>query len=188
MVVCEINDSYSLRSDDERCILFVQKPLIYESIELSRCAKERPIRRSQEVLFALLVGLLLVGGLHTPAHAHSKDQNDDRILGYWQRGDGEAVIEVTRHADGFHGVIVSSELRPEVVGVEVFRQLRYDAEEGAWHGRAYSIKRKREVRIDIEVPSADELKLTAHVLIFTRRVQFKRIPDEQVAGRQLADR
>jgi hypothetical protein len=183
-----MNDSYSLRSDDERCVFFVQKSLIYESIELSRRAKERPIRRSQEVLFALLVGLLLVGGLHTTTYADTKDQNDDRILGYWQRGEGEAIIEVRRKADGYSGVIVTSDRRPETVGIEVFRQLRYHEQEGAWHGRAYSIKRKREVRIDIEVPKADELELTAHILIFTRRVQFKRIPAVEVAGRQVADR
>ena len=138
--------------------------------------------------FALLAGLLVESGLHTTAYADTQEATDARILGYWQRGEGEAVIEVRRQADGYHGVIVSSERRPETVGIEVFRQLRYDAEEGAWHGRAYSIKRKREVPIDIEVPNADELKLTAHIMIFTRRVEFKRIPDEQVAGRQVADR
>ncbi len=150
--------------------------------------RSRSIRRFHEVLFALLAGLLVVSGVHTTAYADSKDANDARILGYWQRGEGEAIIEVKRQAKGYHGVIVSSELRPEIVGVEVFRRLRYDAKAGTWHGRAYSIKRKREFRIDIEVPHADELKLTAHVLIFSRRVQFKRIPDEVVAGRQLADR
>ena len=147
-----------------------------------------PILKSKAVLFASFAGLLFVGGFHTTADASGVAAKDSRILGYWQRGDGEAVIQVTRHADGYHGVIVSSEKRPEIVGVEVFRQLRYDAEAGAWHGRAYSIKRKREVRIDIEVPDQDQLELTAHVLIFSRRVHFKRIPDAQVAGRQVAER
>jgi hypothetical protein len=40
----------------------------------------------------------------------------------------------------------------------------------------------------LEVPKADQLELTAHIMIFTRRVEFKRIPDADVAGRQLADR
>ena len=136
----------------------------------------------------LLAGWLLVGSLHTTAYASEGDAKDEQILGYWQRGEGEAIIEVRRTAKGYHGVIVTSPLRPETVGIEVFRQLRYDAQEGAWHGRAYSIKRKREVRIDIEVPKADQLDLTAHILFFSRRVQFKRIADEDVAGRQLADR
>ena len=140
------------------------------------------------MLFALLAGLLVVGGLHTTAHADGKDAKDARILGYWQRGEGESIIEVRRKANGYHGVIVVGGQRPETVGIEVFRDLRYVAEEGAWHGRAYSIKRKREVRIDIEVPKADQLDLTAHILIFTRRVQFKRIPDADVAGHLLADR
>ena len=140
------------------------------------------------MLIASLVGLLVFGCLHTTAYASDTEAKDGRILGYWQRGEGEAVIEVKRQADGYHGVVVSSERKPEIVGIEVFRQLRYDAEAGTWHGRAYSIKRKREVPIDIEVPSANELKLIAHILIFTKRVRFQRIPNEKVAGRQVADR
>ena len=136
----------------------------------------------------LLAGLLFVGGLHTTAYAADEEAKDEQILGFWQRGEGEAIIEVRRKADVYSGVIVSSERRPETVGIEVFRDLRYDAKEGAWHGRAYSIKRKREVRIDIEVPKADELELTAHILIFTREVQFTRIPDAEVTGLQVADR
>jgi len=183
-----MDDSYGCGPTMNRAIFFVQKHPIYESIGLSRCVKEPPIRRSKESLFVLLAGLLFVGGLHTTAYASGVEENDGRILGYWQRGAGEAIIEVTRHAGGYHGVIVASEKRPEIVGVEVFRELRYDAKEGAWHGRAYSIKRKREVRIDIEVPSADQMELTAHVLIFQRNVQFTRIPNEAIAGRQVAKR
>ena len=141
-----------------------------------------------KVSFALLAGLLLVGGLHTAAHASGVEARDSQILGYWQRGEGEAIIEVRRSAEVYSGVIISSERRPETVGIEVFRELRYDPVKGTWHGRAYSIKRKREVRIDIEVPKADQLELTAHIMIFTRRVEFTRIPDADVVGRQLADR
>jgi hypothetical protein len=78
---------------------------------------------------------------------------------------------------------VWSERRPETVGIEVFRQLRYDLEEREWHGRAYSIKRKREVPIDIEVPAHDELELTAHILFFKKGVDFKRVPNAEVAAR-----
>jgi len=136
----------------------------------------------------LLAGWFTLGGLHIVAHAADEPGTATSILGYWQRGEGEAIIEVRRHSDGYHGVIVSSERRPETVGIVVFRELQYDEDAGAWHGRAYSIKRKREVPIDIEVPQANQLKLTAHILIFKKRVQFKRIPDAKVAGLQVADR
>jgi hypothetical protein len=140
------------------------------------------------VSLVLLAGWFILGGLHTVAYAADQPETDASILGYWQRGEGEAIIQVRRHADGYHGVIVRSERRPETIGIEVFRELRYDEAEGAWHGRAYSIKRKREVLIDIEVPHADKLELTAHILIFKKRVQFTRIPDAQVAGLQLSER
>ncbi|MGB5413839.1 MAG: hypothetical protein WBM96_00950 [Polyangiales bacterium] len=136
----------------------------------------------------LLAGWFILGGLHTVAHAADEPGTATRILGYWQRGEGEAIIEVTRHSAGYHGVIVSSERRPETVGIVVFRELQYDEEAGAWHGRAYSIKRKREVPIDIEVPHANELALTAHILIFKKRVKFRRIPNAQVEGLQVAER
>ena len=138
--------------------------------------------------FAFLAGWFILGGLPTAAYASDLPETDVTILGYWQRGEGEAIIEVRRQADGCHGIIVASERRPETVGIEVFRELRYDEEAGSWHGRAYSIKRKREVPIDIEVPQADRLELTAHILFFKKRVQFKRIPDAQVVGLQLAKR
>jgi hypothetical protein len=79
---------------------------------------------------------------------------------------------------------VWSQRRPETVGIEVFRELRYDPAEREWHGRAYSIKRKREVPIDIEVPKRDELELTAHILIFKKDVDFKRVPNAQIAARR----
>lgn len=106
----------------------------------------------------------------------------DRILGHWQRGEGEAIIEVSEHNGVYRGFIVWSEKRPETVGVEVFRELRYDPNERSWHGRAYSIKRKREVRIDIAVPKPEALELTAHILFFTKDVAFRRIPHTKLAS------
>ena len=185
--------------DDTRVrILFATKVILVmrdasfcESIVLWR-ERSSPVLTSNKMSLALLAACLLLGGFQTAAYASEPPTEEpeprvpasaDRILGYWQRGEGEAVIEVSQHAGGYHGVIVASERRPQIVGTEVFRQLRYDAEESAWYGRAYSIKRNREVRIDIEVPNADELKLTAHVLIFTKRAHFKRIPGSDFAAR-----
>lgn len=109
--------------------------------------------------------------------------SQERILGHWQRGEGEAIIEIRELAGVYRGVIVWSERRPDTVGIEVFRGLRYDAEDALWRGRAYSIKRKREVPIDIAVPARDRLELTAHIMkIFTKDVTFTRIPDAKWAA------
>lgn len=140
------------------------------------------------MLVALLSGWLLLGALPTVAYASDTASKEAGILGYWQRGEGEAIIEVRRQGEGWQGVIVDGGKRPETVGIVVFRELRYDKADGAWHGRAYSIKRKREVPIDIKVQSADAFELVAHIMIFKKRVDFKRIPDTKVAGIQLADR
>lgn len=137
----------------------------------------------------LIAGCLLLGSASTKAAGPQPDEpepivlaGEDRILGHWQRGDGEAIIEISRRDGIYRGVIVWSERRPETVGVEVFRYMRYDPEAGEWHGRAYSIKRKREVRIDVEVPRADRLELKAHIMFFTRDVDFKRVPRAEIAS------
>jgi hypothetical protein len=152
-----------------------------------------PILKLREASVALLAGCLLFGSVPGATYASGPQPEEpgpivlagaERILGHWQRGAGEAIIEISEGAGIYRGVIVWSERRPETVGIEVFRQLRYDPEEGAWHGRAYSIKRKREVPIDIEVPTRDDLELTAHILIFKKDVDFKRVPSAEFAARR----
>jgi hypothetical protein len=146
----------------------------------------------KEASVVLIAGCLFLGSLPEAAYASGPEPDEpepivlagtERILGHWQRGEGEAIIEISERDGIFRGVIVWSERRPETVGIEVFRELRYDPEEGAWHGRAYSIKRKREVSIDIEVPKPDHLELTAHILIFKKDVDFKRVPSTELAKR-----
>lgn len=145
------------------------------------------------VSFVLVASCLLLGSLLAPAYASGPEPDEpeptvpaqaDAILGHWQRGEGEAIIEVRRRAGGYHGVIVWSERRPEIVGEEVFRDLRYKSQEQVWEGRAYSIKRKREVQIDIELPKHDQLELRAHILFFTRTVDFRRIRSSELAARR----
>ena len=140
--------------------------------------------------FFLLATCLLSGGLPGDSFAAGPDADEpgpivladtSQILGHWQRGEGEAIIEITERNGVFSGVVVWSERRPETVGIEVFRQLRFSTEDGEWHGRAYSIKRKREVPIDIVVPKPNELELTAHILFFEKDVDFKRVPTAVVA-------
>jgi hypothetical protein len=147
----------------------------------------------KESPFALLAACLLagvVGGVPVDAHASGPEPDEpgpivladtSKILGHWQRGEGEAIIEISERDGVFSGVIVWSERRPDTVGIEVFRQLRFSVEDGEWHGRAYSIKRKREVSIDIVVPKFDELELTAHILFFEKDVDFKRVPNAALA-------
>lgn len=142
---------------------------------------------------AVLVWCLLVACLTPTAHASNPEPEEpppivlagaEDILGHWQRGAGEAIIEVSERDGLYRGVIVWSERRPETIGIAVFRDLRFDAEEGAWSGRAYSIKRKREVPIDIEVPKPDHLELTAHILFFKKRVDFTRVASSTLAALQ----
>ena len=72
---------------------------------------EHLILRSRLVSVSLLAGWLLLGTLPTAAYASDTAPEDAKILGYWQRGEGEAIIEVRRQADGYHGVIVDGENR-----------------------------------------------------------------------------
>ena len=134
---------------------------------------------------------MLLGDLQSVAHASGPEPEEpgpivhaqaERILGHWQRGEGEAIIEISERDGIYRGIIVWNVRRPETVGIEVFRGLRYDAEAGQWKGRAYSIKRNREVRIDVDLPKDDHLELTAHIMIFTKEVDFRRIPRAELAA------
>jgi uncharacterized protein (DUF2147 family) len=150
-----------------------------------------PLSTPQTILLTLLAcGILLLDSVPAPAAASEPESDEsgtavlahpEQILGHWQRGKGEAIIEISEHKGVYSGVIIWSHKRPETVGIEVFRELRYDVNEREWHGRAYSIKREREVRVDIAVPEKDQLELTAHILIFTKDVEFKRIPSSKIA-------
>lgn len=146
--------------------------------------------RRRAITIALFSGLLVLAS--APAPGSAEPDRDDaeqahaaktaKILGHWQRGKGEAIIEISERDGIYRGVIVWSEKRPETVGIEVFRQLRYDSEEQEWHGRAFSIKREREVPIDIRILEKDHLELTAHILIFTKDVDFNRVPTAKLAA------
>lgn len=144
-------------------------------------------------MIALFSGFFALVAAPAPALADSESDQPQpepivlaeatqQILGHWQRGKGEAIIEISERDGVFSGVIVWSEKRPDTVGIEVFRNLRYDSEGREWHGRAFSIKRKREVPIDVRMVDHDELELTAHILIFTKDVEFSRVPTSKVAS------
>jgi uncharacterized protein (DUF2147 family) len=151
-----------------------------------------PLSLSRDILLTALAGALLALGAVAASSGVSAQDSDEsapaalahseQILGHWQRGKGEAVIEISEHDGVYSGVIVWSHKRPETVGIEVFRGLRYDPEAREWRGRAFSIKRKREVRVDIALPEHDQLELTAHILIFTKDVEFTRIPSARLAA------
>ena len=114
----------------------------------------------------------------------------DGIVGYWQRGEGEAVIEMRLREDGYYGVIVESERRPHVVGTEVFRGLRYDPDRRRWLGRVYSIDRDREFKIQMTLPDRNRFVIRLRLLFFSRTVQFNRQPsfgERELAAADLAN-
>ena len=149
-----------------------------------------PLSSRRFIEIAVFLGLLALAGAPTTASADASTVAEEstpevdtaQILGHWQRGKGEAIIEISELDGVYSGVIVWSQKRPETVGIEVFRELRYDSEDGEWHGRAFSIKREREVPIDIRLPGQDQLELTAHILIFTKDVDFSRVSSSKLAA------
>ena len=64
-------------------------------------------------MFSTAIALQICTPLARATGAHP-----DAIVGYWQGGEGEAVVEIRRRADHYHGVIVASERRPETIGTE----------------------------------------------------------------------
>jgi uncharacterized protein (DUF2147 family) len=139
-------------------------------------------------IVALLSAFESVAQASGPRSQRLADTAADQILGYWQRGEGEAILEVRRLGDGYHGVIVSSERQPEAIGTEILRSLRYDAEEGLWRGRVYSMSRDKEYTIEISVPDSGRFVMTARVLFIRRSVQFNRLGAATPSETRLARR
>ena len=135
--------------------------------------------KTQQVTVALVATLMFFHLLQAQAHGHQprglgNATGADAILGYWQRSEGEAVVEMRRRTDGYYGVIVASELHPEVVGTEIFKSLQYDAKDRLWRGRVYSMERRRDFKIEMALPHPDHFVIKLRVLFFSRSVQFNR--------------
>jgi uncharacterized protein (DUF2147 family) len=126
----------------------------------------------QQVPLALFVALVILHGLASGARATAA--RGDAILGYWQRGEGEAIVEIRRRSDHYHGVVVASERRPEIVGTEIFKSLRYDTDRRRWRGRVYSIARDRDFDIEMSLPDPDQFVIRLRVLFIRKSVRFNR--------------
>jgi len=143
----------------------------------------RNMFKVQQITMAMVATAVFFSAFQSVAQAcdlASQDQGDaagapaDQIVGYWQRGEGEAIIEVRRHKDGYRGVIVASERQPETLGMEILKSLQYDAEEGVWRGRVYRISNGKEYKIAIGILDSGRFVMTARVLFISRSVQFSR--------------
>jgi uncharacterized protein (DUF2147 family) len=130
------------------------------SLEISRIAA---------AVFATAITLQTCTPLARATGAHP-----DAIVGYWQRGEGEAVVEIRRRGDHYDGVIVASERRPETIGTEIFKSLRFDAERRCWQGRVYSMARDREFSIEMTLPDPNRFVISLRVLFIRKTVQFNR--------------
>lgn len=146
---------------------------------------------------ALVVTALFFGASESTARAAGPEQQDptdavgaqaDQILGYWQRGEGEAIIEVRRQAGSYHGVIVASEQQPETIGTEILKSLTYDPRDGVWRGSVYRMSNGKEYKIAINIPDSDRFVMTARVLFIRRSVQFSRQTTVNVPEARLAQR
>ena len=147
--------------------------------------KQRTMVKLPQITMAVVATAAFFSAFQPAARASDvalQDRGDavgapaDEIVGYWQRGAGEAIVEVRRYQDGYRGVIVASERQPEAVGTEIFKSLRYDAEDGVWRGRVYSMSRDKEYKIKIGIPDSGRFVMTARVLFISRSVQFHRQP------------
>ena len=159
--------------------------------------KHRNMFKVQQITMAMVATAVFFSAFQSVAQASdlaSQDQGDaarapaDQIIGYWQRGEGEAVIEVRRHKDGYRGVIVASERQPQTIGTEILKSLRYDAEEGVWRGRVYRISNGKEYKIAIGIPDSGRFVMTARVLFISRSVQFSRQAFVPASETRLAQR
>lgn len=149
------------------------------------------------IAIALLATATTLQAFQPTAHASGAGAPDptgairsgaDGILGYWQRGEGEAIVEIRRHATGYHGVIVACERQPELVGTELLRSLQYDAARGVWRGRVYAPSRGKEYSAEIGTLESGRFVMTVRAAFIKRSVQFNRQPAGDASLARLAGR
>jgi len=130
--------------------------------------------KTQQLTVALVAALSGAYGLEPLAHATGN--REDAILGYWQRGEREAIVEIRRQADHYQGIVVASEQHPEIIGAEIFKSLKYDHEHRRWRGRVYSIARDRDFDTDMVLRDSEHFVISLRVFFIRKSVEFHRQP------------
>jgi uncharacterized protein (DUF2147 family) len=97
----------------------------------------------------------------------------DAILGAWASPEREIVIDVTKAAHGYVGVVVRAK-SSALVGQRLLRGVTYDAAYGTWKGEVFAPKKGEYLPATFAVRADGSLAMTAGTGPFSKTVLWTR--------------
>jgi uncharacterized protein (DUF2147 family) len=129
-------------------------------------------------LMPLLMGLMLAMMANCLVAA---EVEGDRILGVWAVSGKPAIVTMVKTDSGYQGTITSNSKKPETVGRVVFRDLQFDAKTSKWTGSVYAMERQEWRDVEISMPADSAFNMTVHVGLFSKSLEWQRIPSAAAA-------
>lgn len=122
--------------------------------------------------FSLLICIALAVLLFSSAFAPTTQAS---IVGIWEAPDLEnSTIQVYQDTDGlFYGKIIESD-RQDWIGEVILKETTYDADEKAWKGEIYSLRRFFTVDAVLTLESTDKLKLVGSRFFLSKTFYWTR--------------
>jgi uncharacterized protein (DUF2147 family) len=109
----------------------------------------------------------------TPAHA--EDIVPDSITGKWQGAGNPAIVQIQKKGSYYEGAIVEDDVNPGLVSTVIFKNLVYSAVNGVWHGKVYSVKKKKDYDVKIRMSESDKFTMTVNTVLRSKTVEWERI-------------
>ncbi len=101
--------------------------------------------------------------------------NADSIVGKWKDTEGTAVVRIESKGGYYEGVVVEDAENPGVVSTTVFKNLVYDSGEGVWKGTIYSIKKKKEFDVKIQMADSGNFTMTVKAGLGSKKLDWDRV-------------
>jgi len=113
---------------------------------------------------ALLILVLFLMG--------SKLLAQKEIVGQWDTGKHNSVVEIYQCDDGYFGKIVSSDNTKAKAGMPIIKDLKYS--NGKWSALLYAVKRGEWYDAEI-VEKGNELEITVSVGLFFKTISWSKM-------------
>jgi len=95
----------------------------------------------------------------------------NNLLGQWDTGKENSLIEIYKCDEGYFGKVISSANSEAKVGMQIIKDLRYT--DGKWLAQLYAVKRGEWYDAEFEVQD-DNLEVIVSVGFFSKTINWSR--------------
>lgn len=105
----------------------------------------------------------------------SAQGQEDALSGWWENESQPVFVEM-KHVDAMtQGTVASNSEKPESVGKQLFRNLKYDTKTKAWTGKIFVLKLGEEKDVTVVLQNPDQFQMTVKVGFFKKQVIWNRV-------------